>query len=235
MGLVCDVKQHIERLTVFFNCCILYLPYGLFGAILLRLFFIPNFLHLDWHNLLYTISTMPQQLGTDYIGCVTLLVIIGKSICPSCQKEGDHLEYYCTSEIYRGISLLSASTVDSINGFYIVYIFCRVESRHAAPLASEDGFCPGMNPRKWKSFREHRCVSMHLTNKTCKQGKNICTFMCFYQIFAHQFNLVTFTRQHGGYKLYHSKLRCHFKRLLLDYSITELKWFLMSKANHILS
>ncbi len=147
---------HRETYCFFFNC-ILYLPYGLFGAILLRLFFVPNFLHLDWHNLLYTISTMPQQLGTDYIGCVTLLVIIGKSICPSCQKEGDRLEYYCTSEIYRGISLLSASTVDSINGFYIVYIFCRVAPRSATRVRG--WVLPGDEPAKVEEFqRTSMCV-----------------------------------------------------------------------------
>ncbi len=41
--------------------------------------------------------------------------------------------------------------------------------------------------------------------------------LCFCQIFAHQFNLVVLTRQHGSYKLYHGKLRCHFKQLLSDY------------------
>ncbi len=37
--------------------------------------------------------------------------------------------------------------------------------------------------------------------------------MCLCQIFDHQFNLVTFTHQHGGNKRYYDKLRCHFKRL----------------------
>ncbi len=110
--------------------------------------------YLDWHNLLYTMSTTAQQLGTDYIGCVTLLVMIGKSICPSCQKEGDRLEYYCTSEIYRGISLLSASTVDSINGFYIVYIFCRVAPRSGTRVRG--WVLPGDEPAKVESGKFQR-------------------------------------------------------------------------------
>ncbi len=112
---------------------------GLFGAILLRSFYFPHFLHLDWHDLPYTVSTTPQQLGADYTGCVTSLVMIGKSVCPSGQKQHERLEYYCTSEIYRGITLLSASTVDSIyNGFYIVFYrvapsrATRVRGRHVS-------------------------------------------------------------------------------------------------------
>ncbi len=82
-----------------------------------------------------------------------IALMIGKYVCPSCQKQCECLEYICTSEIYRGITLLSVSTVGSIyNGFYIV--FCRVV---------------GMNPREWKSSGEHlRCVSMHLTRPASK-------------------------------------------------------------------
>ncbi len=139
----------------------------------------------------YTVSTMPQQLGADYTGCVTSLVMIGKSVCPSCQKQHECLEYYCTSEIYRGITLLSASTVDSIyNGFSFI------ESHLAVPLASEEdteaagqrrGFCPGMNPREWKSSGEH-CAVCRCTlreNKTSKQGKNICMLVCVFVRFLH--------------------------------------------------
>ncbi len=36
--------------------------------------------------------------------------------------------------------------------------------------------------------------------------------MCLCQIFYHQFNLVTFTHQHGSNKLHYGKLRCHFKQ-----------------------
>ncbi len=61
---------------------------------------------------------------------VTSLVLIGKSVCPSCQKQRERLEYICTSEIYRGITLLSASTVDSI--LYIMgSILSFIESRRA--------------------------------------------------------------------------------------------------------
>ncbi len=77
--------------------------------------------------------TVPQQLGTDYTGRVTSLVMIGKSVCPSCQKPRERLKNICVSEIYRSITLLSASTVDSIyNEFYIV--FYRVAPRHSVPL-----------------------------------------------------------------------------------------------------
>ncbi len=80
---------------------------GLFG-ILLRLFYFPHFLHLDWHDLPYTMSTMPRQLETDDTGSVTSLEIIGKSICPSCKKQHEHLEYICTSEICQGIIYINA-------------------------------------------------------------------------------------------------------------------------------
>ncbi len=67
MGIFCDVRPHIQRLTVFFKIAVYYCICCnvLFCAILLRLFYFPNFLHLDWHDLLYTVSTTPQQL-TDY-------------------------------------------------------------------------------------------------------------------------------------------------------------------------
>ncbi len=87
MGIFCDVRPHIQRLIVFFKMAVYCIcRKGLFGAILLRSFYFPHFLHLDWHDLPYTVSTMPQQLGTDYTGRVTSLVMIGKSVCPSCQK-----------------------------------------------------------------------------------------------------------------------------------------------------
>ncbi len=86
---------------------------------------------------------MPQQLGTDYTGRVTSLVMIGKSICPSSQKQRERLEYICTSEIFWGIILLSASTVDNIyNGFFIVFVFL---SNRAAPRLSR--------PRKTRKQR----------------------------------------------------------------------------------
>ncbi len=140
-----------------------------FAAKLLRLFYFPNFLHLDWHDLPYTVSTTPQQLGTDYTGCVTSLVMIGKSICPSCQKQRERLEYYCTSEICRGITLVSASTVDSIyNGFYIVfYRVARVSS-----------FARGWT-RQSERAPENICAVCRCSlreNKTSKQGKNIWTW-----------------------------------------------------------
>ncbi len=95
IGIFCDVRPHLQRLAVFFKIAVYYCICcnDLFGAILLRLFYFPHFLHLDWHDLPYTVSTMLQQFGTDYTGCVTSLVMIGKSICPSCQKPREGLKY----------------------------------------------------------------------------------------------------------------------------------------------
>ncbi len=94
-------------------------------------------------------STMPQQLGTDYTGCVTSFVLIGKSVCPSCQKQHERLEYYCTSEIYQGITLLSASTVDSIyNGYNATRVRGRHGSNGAAPWV-----LPGDEPARVEELR----------------------------------------------------------------------------------
>ncbi len=41
--------------------------------------------------------------------------------------------------------------------------------------------------------------------------------VCLCQIFAHQFNLVIFTCQYGGKKLYYGKLHHRFKQLLPVY------------------
>ncbi len=78
-----------------------------------------------------TPSTNPQQLDTDYTGCVTSHVMVEISICPSCQKQREIFENICMSEIYRGMTLLSTSTVDSIyTGFYMVFIeSCRAIQR----------------------------------------------------------------------------------------------------------
>ncbi len=59
MGIFCDIRPHIQRLTVFFKIVVYYCICcnGLFGAILSRSFYFPNFLHLDWHDLPYTVST----------------------------------------------------------------------------------------------------------------------------------------------------------------------------------
>ncbi len=57
------------------------------------------------------------QLETDDTGSVTSLEMIGKSVCPSCKKQHEHLEYICTSEIYQGI----------------IYIYIYAFSRHFYP------------------------------------------------------------------------------------------------------
>ncbi|XP_058632049.1 uncharacterized protein LOC131540807 [Onychostoma macrolepis] len=85
--------------------------------------------------------------------------MIGKSVCTSCQKQLERLEYICTSEIYRGITLLSASTVDSIyNGFYIV-VCChaarratRLRGRHGSSGAARWVF-PGDEPARVEELR----------------------------------------------------------------------------------
>ncbi len=114
---------------------------------------------------------------------VTSLVLIGKSVCPSCQKQRERLEYICTSEIYRGITLLSASTVDSIyNGFYIV--FYRVAQRHSCPRktrkqrGSAACFACGWTRESGRAPVNIGCTLRE--NKTSKQGKNICTFVCVF-------------------------------------------------------
>ncbi len=62
MGILCDVRPHMQRLTVFSVTVSLALFY--WGR-----FIFPNFLHLDWHNFPCTMSTGLQRLGTDYTGC----------------------------------------------------------------------------------------------------------------------------------------------------------------------
>ncbi len=58
--------------------------------------------------------------------------MMGKSVCPSCQKQGELLEHICTSEIYRGITLMSASIVDIYIYIYIyiVYEVCLLKVCH---------------------------------------------------------------------------------------------------------
>ncbi len=162
--------------------------------------------------------------------------MIGKSVCPSCQKQRERLEYYCMSEIYRGITLLSASTVGSIyNGFYIV--FYRVALRHATRVRGRHGssgavprVLPGDEPARVEEFRRTSalCVDVDAPYERIRPASKVKILymyvlsVCLCQIFAHQFNLtlVTFTCQHGGYKLYYGKLRCRFKWLLSAYWIS---------------
>ncbi len=200
MQIFCDVRPHIQSLIVFFKIAVYYCICckGLFGTILLRLFYFPHFLHLDWHDLPYTVSTTPQQLGTDYTGCVTSLVMIGKSVCPSCQKQRKRLEYMCTSEIYQGITLLSASTVDNIyNGFYIV--FFRVTPRHSYSLPWRHGssaaalwVLPGDEPARVEEFRRTSALCVDAPYERIRPASKVKIYvylsMCLCQIFAQQFN-----------------------------------------------
>ncbi len=60
-------------------------------------------------------------------GCVTSLVMIGKSVCPSCQKQHKRIEYYCMLEIYRGITLLASEEDTEAAGHRMVkYIYVRL-------------------------------------------------------------------------------------------------------------
>ncbi len=130
-----------------------------------------------------TICPTPCLQRRNSLGLTTLYVtslVIGKSVCPSCQKQRERLEYICTSEIYRGIALLSASTVGSIyDGFYIV--FYRVAPRHSRPRKTRKqrgiaaGFARGWTRESGRA-PESICAVCRCTlreNKTRKQGKNI--------------------------------------------------------------
>ncbi len=92
-----------------------------------------------------TICPTPCLQRRNSLGLTTLdvlsLVMIGKSVCPSCQKQREHLEYICTSEIYRDITLLSTSTVDSIIGSILSFWVAlrhatRVRERHGSSAAA---------------------------------------------------------------------------------------------------
>ncbi len=72
MGILCDVRPHIQRLTVFFFKLLYTTVFSVTVSLALFYwghFIFPNFLHLDWHNFPCTMSTALQQLGTDYTGC----------------------------------------------------------------------------------------------------------------------------------------------------------------------
>ncbi len=120
------------------------------------------FIFLIFYIWIGTICPAPCLQHRNSLGLitrVTSLVMIGKSICPSCQKQRERLEYICTSEIYRDITLLSASTVDNIyNGFYIVccrVVPCRstrVRGRHGSSGA-ELRVLPGDEPARVEELR----------------------------------------------------------------------------------
>ncbi len=168
-------------------------------------------------------STTPQQLGTDYTGCVTLLVMIGKSTGPSCQKLHERLEYICTSEIYRVITFTVVTLLHPLSIVYIMgSILSFVKSRRATHVRGRHGssgatpwVLPEDEPARVEEFRRTStlCVSApyERIRPASKVKIDVRLSVCLCQIFAHQFNLVTFNRQHGGNKLYYGKLRCHFK------------------------
>ncbi len=78
--------------------------------------------------------------------------MIGKSVCPSCQKQHEHFEYICASEIYRGITLLSASTAESIDN--------ESESDIRTSMVTHTrNSCSEFNPSK---VHTHTAVNTHL-------------------------------------------------------------------------
>ncbi len=120
-----------------------------------------------------------------------------QSVCPSCQKQCERLEYICTSEIYRDITFLSASTVDSIyNGFYIVFL-----SNRAAPLPSRPrktrkqrgsaADLPGDEPVRVEELQRTSALSVDAPYERIRPASKVkiyvrlSEYLC--QIFAQQF------------------------------------------------
>ncbi len=174
MGIFCDVRPHIQRLTVFFKI-VLFSSFLTFGIGLIR----------------FALQCLQcrNSLGLTTLD-VTSLVMIGKSVCPSCQKQRERLEYICTSEIYRGITLLSASTVDSIyNGFYIV--FYRVAPRRATCVRGRHESSAADEPARVE-LRRTSALSVDASYERIRPASKVkiyvCLSVCLCQIFAHQFN-----------------------------------------------
>ncbi len=133
---------------------------ALFGAIIEVVFsiFLISYIWID------TICPTPCLQCRNSLRLTTLdvlsLVMIGKSVCPSCQKQREHLEYICTSEIYRDITLLSTSTVDSIIGSILSFQVAlrratRVRERHGSSAAARVAprVLPGDEPARVEELR----------------------------------------------------------------------------------
>ncbi len=189
MGIFCDVKPHIQRLTVFFKIAVYYCicRNSLFDAIPLRLFYFPYFLHLDWQDLPCTVSTTCKP-ETVYTGRVISLVMIGKYVCPSSQKQRERLEYYVRQK-YTGASVYCPHPliVHSITD-YMGSIFCHIASRHSYPRktwiqrGSAAGFARGCTRESGRVPENicavHRCTLRE--NNTSKQCNNVYTFVCVF-------------------------------------------------------
>ncbi len=123
-----------------------------------------------------------------------------------------------------GITLLSACTVDSIMGSILSFVVlrraARVRGRHGSSAAAPQ-VLPGDEPARVEELRRTSVLRVDTPYERIRPASKVNIYVrlsvCLCQIFAHQFNLVTFTRQHGGNKLYYGKVRCHFKLLLSDY------------------
>ncbi len=102
----------------------------------------------------------------------------------------------------------------SILSFVESCLDTHVRGRHGSSEATP-WVLPGDEPARVEEFRRTStlCVSApyERIRPVSKVKIDVRLSVCLCQIFAHQFNLVTFNRQNGGSKLYYGKLRCHFK------------------------
>ncbi len=191
MGIFCDVRPHIQRLTVFKKNTVYYCKCcnGLFGAILLKSFYFPHFLHLDWDDLPYTVSTVPQQRRNS-LGLTALDVLHHFN-------DGKiSAEHIFTSEIYRGIPLLSTFTVYSIyNGLYIVLFRVAprrstcVRGRHGSSAAASR-VLPGEEPARVGELRRTSALCVDVPYERIRPASKLIYFLYvrLCQIFAHRFN-----------------------------------------------
>ncbi len=78
-------------------------------------------------------------------------------------------------------------------------------------VESSRAFCPGMNPREWKSSGEHlRCVDATYERIRLASKVKIYICLCVCVRFLHTsltHSRLTFTRQHGGYQCLICKFR----------------------------
>ncbi len=145
-------------------------------------------------------STAPQQLGIDYTGCVTSLVIMGKSVCPSCQKQharrvhlyirnilGHHftVRIHCRQYIQWVLYcwLLSSRAVPHHS--------TRVRGRHGSSGAAPRVF-PEDEPTRVEELRRTSALCVDASYERIRPASKINIyvrlFVCLCQLFAHQFN-----------------------------------------------
>ncbi len=122
-----------------------------------------------------TICPKCLQLGIDYTGCVTSLVIMGKSVCPSCQKQHARRVH-----LYIRNILGHHFTVRIHCRQYIQWVlYCWLLSSRAVPRRSTRILGRHKSGRAPENF----CAMCRCTlreNKTSKQDTHICTFICVF-------------------------------------------------------